>query len=267
MDETGIVEGIRTAQRVIGPSKKKNILIKQQKRNAWTSIIECVSAEGNYLPPAIIWQGKTVQQQWFPQDTVHLENWKFSATSNGYSEMDLALEWLQDVFIPRTKAGRTDWRLLVIDGHKTHASDDFMQACLENKIWIAWLPAHSSHATQPLDVGVFSFLKRRYRSHTDELALLTSADDLTKEDFLECYGKARRDALTIKNGRIGWRATGLWPVDMDKVLDHPLVDTQPETPTSTTKEAKAITPVKDLPPLILETPKAGADVRKRAALL
>ena len=94
-------------------------------------------------------------------------------------------------FIPRSRTGRNDWRLLTIDGHKTHATDEFMLKCLENKIWIAWLPAHLSHITQPLDVGVFSFLKRRYRALVDELALQTDADDIidmTKEDFLECYG-------------------------------------------------------------------------------
>ena len=100
-----------------------------------------------------------------------------------------------------------------------------MLECLENKIWVAWLPAHSSHITQPLDVGVFSALKRRYRTHTDDLAMLTNADSISKEDFLDCYGKAREEALTIRNGRAGFRATGLWPVDPSKILDHPMLTT------------------------------------------
>jgi len=51
----------------------------------------------------------------------------------------------------------------------------------------------------------------------------TNADSITKEDFLGCYGQARNEALTIKNGRAGWRAIGLWPVDINKVLKHPMV--------------------------------------------
>ena len=223
MDETGIMEGMRAAQKVLMPSSMKKVWVKQQKRNTWTTIIECVSAEGNYLPPVVIWQGKSVQQQWFPDDLIQFDKWKFSASTNGYSNNDIGLKWLIDVFLSRTQYGRLDWRLLVIDGHKTDATDEFMLRCLENKVWVAWLPAHSSHATQPLDVGVFSFLKRRYRAHTDELALLTDADDLTKGDFLECYGRARKEALTIKNGRAGWKATGLWPVDVTKVLKNPTV--------------------------------------------
>ena len=201
MDETGIMEGMRAAQKVLVPSSMKKVWVKQQKRNTWTTIIECVSAEGNYLPPVVIWQGKSVQQQWFPDDLIQFDKWKFSASTNGYSNNDIGLKWLIDVFLSQTQYGRLDWRLLVIDGHKTYAIDEFILRCLENKVWVAWLLAHSSHATQPLDVGVFSFLKRRYRAHTNELALLTDADDLTKGDFLECYGRARKEALTIKNGR------------------------------------------------------------------
>ena len=267
MDETGIMEGMRTAQKVIAPSSTKKVWIKQQKRNTWTTIIECVSAEGNYLPPVVIWQGKSVQQQWFPDDLIQYENWKFAASENGYSDNDIGLGWLLEVFLPRTQCARSDWRLLVIDGHKTHATDEFMLQCLENKVWVAWLPAHSSHATQPLDVGVFSFLKRRYRAHTDELALLTNADDLAKEDFLECYGRARSEALTIRNGRAGWKATGLWPVDVKKVLEYLTVATGAPEPPAPSHPPQITTPMKDLPPILLQTPQGGADVRKRADIL
>ena len=67
-----------------------------------------------------------------------------------------------------------------------------MLTCLENKIWVAWLLAHSSHLSQPLDVSVFAALKRKYRALTDDLVMLTDADNLTKEDFLVCYGQARK---------------------------------------------------------------------------
>ena len=57
----------------------------------------------------------------------------------------------------------------------------------------------------------------------DDLAMLTNADSITKEDFLECYGYAKKEALIVRNGRAGWRVTGLWPVNFSKVLIYPLV--------------------------------------------
>ena len=70
MDETGIMEGIITSQIIFAKAGVKKVYIKKQKRNTWTIIIKCVSAEGNYLPPAIIWQGKSVQQQWFTSGAI-----------------------------------------------------------------------------------------------------------------------------------------------------------------------------------------------------
>ena len=92
MDETGIMEGMRSAHKVIVPSGTKKVYRKQQKRNTWTTIIECASAEGNYLPPVVIWQGKSVQQQWFPDDTIQFDKWKFTATENGYSDNYVGLD-------------------------------------------------------------------------------------------------------------------------------------------------------------------------------
>jgi len=84
---------------------------------------------------------------------------------------------------------------------------------------------------------------------------------------LECYGKARNEALTIKNGRAGWRATGLWPVDIMKVLNHLMVTTAAQDSPLTPEEPKIMTPMKDLPLILLETPRAGVDIRKRAEIL
>ena len=72
-----------------------------------------------------------------------------------------------------------------------------------------WFLAHFSHLSQPLNVNVFITLKRKYRTLTDNLIILTNADNLTKEDFLAYYGQARKQTLTIRNGKSGWQTTGL----------------------------------------------------------
>ncbi|KAK8013654.1 transposase [Apiospora marii] len=44
-----------------------------------------------------------------------------------------------------------------------------------------------------------------------------------KRYFLQCYQKARSEALSGQNIRSGWRAAGLWPVSMAKPLLSPLL--------------------------------------------
>ena len=259
MDETGIMEGILREQKVLGPSSAKTAVKKVQKRNKWTSIIECVSAEGNWLPPTVIWCGKSVQQQWFTKDRSELQKfrtWSFHTSENGYTSNEAALEWLTTCFIPMTASGRNDWRLLVLDGHESHISDAFTLACYTNKIWLLSLPSHSSHITQPLDVGVFASLKINYRQAADNITMFTNGDDLLKSDFLESYYKGRQQGITMRNIRSGWRKSGLWPVNVDQALAHPRLfqktQIEPRPVTPTTEE------VRDS----LKTPAAGAEVRK-----
>ncbi len=65
-------------------------------------------------------------------------------------------------------------RLLIIDGHGSHATDEFMFECLYNGIHVLWLPPHFPHVTQPLDVAVFGPVKNAYRR---ALSRLDSDDD------------------------------------------------------------------------------------------
>src|SRR4029434_5234741 len=124
---------------------------------AWTSLIECISALGVALPPAVIYKGGDVQQQWFPVEKDEFKDWLFTATEKGWTNRDVALEWLQRVFIPLTRPqDPTQARLLILDGHDSHTTDDFMWNCFNNNIYLVFLPAHTSHVLQPLDLSVFS---------------------------------------------------------------------------------------------------------------
>ncbi|KAJ3497355.1 hypothetical protein NLG97_g1973 [Lecanicillium saksenae] len=66
MDETGLAIGLRENSLVLGSSVKKVAMKKQSGQRFWSTIIECISATGRLIDPVVIFQGKSVQQQWFP---------------------------------------------------------------------------------------------------------------------------------------------------------------------------------------------------------
>ena len=74
-----------------------------------------------------------------------------------------------------------------------------------------WLPAYSSHLSQPLDVNIFVTLKRKYRALMDDLVILTDADNLTKEDFLACSATSCSYLLILFSSqlRIYYSYTGI----------------------------------------------------------
>ena len=86
-------------------------------------------------------------------------------------------------------------RLLILDGHGSHTPIDFMWECRENKIHLLYLPAHSSHLLQPLDLAAFSVLKSRYRQEISALSALDNVVLVKKERFVICFNKAQEESF------------------------------------------------------------------------
>ena len=121
-------------------------------------------------------------------------------------------------------------RLLVLDGHGSHATPEFDAYCLENNIITLCLPLHTSHITQPLDVACFSPLKTAYSQLVLDLAR-QGIFHVDKADFLAMYQRARGKIFIESNIQSGFRATGLIPYNLGRVLDTLLVYT-PSPPTT-----------------------------------
>ena len=218
MDETGIMEGYGLNGLIVGNAEKRKVQGKQPGSRTWTSIIECISATGVKTKALVIYKGKSVQQQWFPSQLDVFDQWHFTATDNGWTTDNTALKWLEKVFIPQTEPRDGSARLLILDGHGSHETTDFLWRCLEHNIYLLFLLAHISHVLQPLDLTVFSILKRAYRKELQKLSSLLDSVPIGKRNFLLCYQKARQESITPSNIKAGWRTSGLWPVSVAKPL-------------------------------------------------
>lgn len=262
MDEAGIMEGLGDNGLVIGHTNRRFVQRKQPGSRNWTSFIECVSAAGDNTTPLVIYKGKSVQQQWFPANISLFDSWQFTATENGWTTNATALEWLEKVFIPQTEPRDHSSRLLVLDGHGSHETTEFMWKCLEHNIYLLFLPPHTSHVLQPLDLSIFSPLKAAYRKHLNLLASLTDSTPIGKRNFLIYYYKAREASITAENIKAGWKATGQWPVTMYKPLMSRLLlensNKDLETTTAGNLETSWNTSISSFD---WYTPKAGKELR------
>uniref|UniRef100_A0A8H7K8J1 DDE-1 domain-containing protein n=1 Tax=Bionectria ochroleuca TaxID=29856 RepID=A0A8H7K8J1_BIOOC len=223
MDEAGIMEGVRGNGLVLGSSRKRYTLLQQSGSRDLITAVESINALGQALPPLCIFQGKWVQRQWFPPEVEPYKEWFFTASATGWTNDEIALAWLDLIFIPLTKPETKRPRLLILDGHGSHTTDEFMIRCFQNDIFLLFLPSHSSHVLQPLDLSVFSPIKRAYRDELAKKDILIDSSPISKMTFLECYYKARLVGLTAMNIRSGWKASGLWPVNVAKPLMSPYV--------------------------------------------
>ena len=122
--------------------------------------IECISADGRYLHPTIIWPATTHRSKWTTYPT---PGWHYACTESGFTDSQISFKWLTSVFDPQTKGIANDKpRVLICDGFSTHETLEILEYCFANSIILCRLP-HTSHKLQPCDVAVFAPLKAAYR--------------------------------------------------------------------------------------------------------
>ena len=227
MDETGIALGVCTNTRVLARAGKKRTYTESPENREWVSIIEAVSAGGATIPPTIIFKGLHLQTSWFGPS---IPDWRFATSENGWTSNNIAIDWLKTIFHPRTKPIGNQVRLLLVDGHGSHENVEFMWLCKQYNIQMVFLPAHSSHVLQPLDLSVFSSLKTAYRTEVTKLAYIDEAAPIQKQRFLSFYETARTKAFTKSNIRSGWKAAGICPWNPQKALQSSQLSNLPKTP-------------------------------------
>ncbi len=138
------------------------------------------------------------------------------------------MEWLEKVFHPETfEKAAGQWQLLILDGHGSHETVDFLTFCFMHCINLLRLPPLTSHLTQPLDVGCFLPLKHYYceavRGATRE-----GAPRVTKRMFMDLYHAAGARAFTSSTVHSSWKGASLCLFDSGRVISR--ANPRPSTP-------------------------------------
>lgn len=197
----------------------------QDGNRTWITLVACICADGTSLPPALIYPATSgdVQDSWL-DDYQPGEECYFTSSPSGWTNNELALDWLMRVFDRATKrkAGNgREPRLLLLDGHGSHINMDFLECCHKHNIHVCAYPPHSTHRLQPLDVSVFSPLATYYSQELDNWMQATQGlCKMNKAQFYKLFKPAFEKAFSEKNILSGWKQTGLYPVNPPAVLDQ-----------------------------------------------
>lgn len=104
------------------------------------------------------------------------------------------------MFIPQSTSTRPkEARLLILNKHKSHETTQFILEYFKNNIYLLFLLPYTSHILQPLNLLIFSLLKKEYRYYLNTLDSLIDSISINKRNFLTYYQKARLKALTFRN--------------------------------------------------------------------
>jgi len=157
MDETGLQ--LQHAPRSVVARKGTRYLQSRTSGNKETiTIIACINAAGNKIPPHIIAKGKTERSlHGFDLNSAPSgANW--SVSTKGWTKQGIARLWFESTFLPNIGLERP--QVLILDGHDSHNFVELIELAILNDIEIVELPAHTSNWLQPCDRTVFLATKR-----------------------------------------------------------------------------------------------------------
>ena len=197
-DETGFIIGVICAGMVVTRADRRGRGKAIQPGNReWATAITCINGEGWSIPPFLVVQGVYHLSNWSTESGLP-RDWVIKPTSNGWTNNETGLEWLKHFDKHTTARARGPYRMLVLDGHESHESAAFQEYCKSHNIITLGLPAHSSHLTQPLDIGCFSVLKRAYGRQIEDF-IKAHINHITKVEFFMAFKTAYLQSITVQN--------------------------------------------------------------------
>ena len=147
MDEKGFMIGVvGRSKRIFSKRKweKKEVRASIQDGNReWITLLACACADGSTLLPGLIYPaaGKAIQSSQVESIDPKKHSVYFTTSPSGWTNDDIGLAWLEQVFDRYTKKkARRKSRLLIVDGHGSHLTMDFIKYYNDNKyFWLYFL--------------------------------------------------------------------------------------------------------------------------------
>ena len=209
VDETGI-SCVHRSPRILARKGRKQVgVVTSGERGQTTTVVCCVSASGQYVPPLFIYKRERMKEGLSRNGPVGSI---YRCSKSGWITEELFIVWLQH-FAQSVKSSKDDPTLLILDNHSTHSSLGAYNFCRDNGIIVVSLPPHCSHRLQPLDVTVFSPLKTAFNQECDLHMKSNHFEKIAVDDIATIFAKAYNRVCSIEKGVKGFAVTGVYPLD------------------------------------------------------
>ena len=150
------------------------------------------SLDGEALTPTIITRTKTINSYIFERG-YSFRNVRIFSSDTSFINGNIFHRWVREVFIPKVEETRASLRsclgpfndkaVLIMDGCSSHTVEGLEQLFAEKRIEVRFLVPHSSHLTQPLDLGIFGLCKNLIRWNSNYVIKMQAIDDVIVDDL------------------------------------------------------------------------------------
>lgn len=215
LDETGLTT-VQVPQKVLADISIRR-LNKVTSAERGTLITACciVSADGNHLPPVLIFPRKKFKPHMLhgaPPGSLGV------AYPTGWMTGE-TFEKVMEHFVTHTHSSKENPTLLIFDNHESHLGPNVIDYARKYGVSILTIPPHCSGRLQPLDVSVYESLKGSYHAAMDSWMYQHPGQTITMYDIPGLFGEAFKKSMTPSNIMSGFKACGIHPFDRDIFSD------------------------------------------------
>ena len=190
----------------------KNPMTVSSGSKAQITVVACVSASGQCIPPLIVWKRKSMITEMAHGE---LPGTRYGFTEKGWMTGKLFDSWFKKHFIRYAPASRP--LLLLLDGHSSHYSPSTLKLAADSGVIIFTLPPNTTHLTQPLDKGVFGPCKIHWRRICHDFVVSHPGRVVNEHNFVSLLSKAWVESMTTVNIVAGFATCGVFPVNRDAI--------------------------------------------------
>ena len=157
MNETGVSTVPNSTTKILVKKGKKIIgCLSSAERGSNTTVVCCLSAAGQFIPPYFLFKGTRLPRnlkEGAPPDSI------VNCNQSGWMTQETFIYWMK-YFISCVKPSKDKKVLLILDGHTSHTKNlKAIELTREHGVVLLSLPPHCSHKMQPLDVCFFSSIR------------------------------------------------------------------------------------------------------------
>ena len=168
----------------------RNVKMLTANEKAQVTAVLATSANGDNLPPQIIFAGKTersLPEQWktyvSEERAVGVSRWSIVFTENHWSNFETMVIYVRDVLLPyfakqRQRLGKpeNEYAIVLLDCWSVHRQTAFLNLLLANYIIPIFVPGGMTGVLQPQDISVNRPFKNDIRKQFDEWLLSLPLD-------------------------------------------------------------------------------------------
>ncbi len=214
VDESGMPFNPRPPKVVSARGRKtKKVRYRTSGKKGQVTIVGCANAAGQTIPPMVIFDAARLNPVWTRGE---VPGTKYGLSSNGWINTELFEGWLIEHFIENAVSARP--LFLLLDGHSTHYQPQVIRFARDHNVIMLCLPPHTTHESQPLDVGVFAPLKSRWTQVCHDFYQANPGRTITKFNFSSLFAQAWCRAVSPSNVIAGFRRAGVYPLNKDVIV-------------------------------------------------